>query len=243
MAINSIGGMTLPLATSQTGAAQTTGKTALQQTRAGAPEQFLVRSTTGASAPSFGFIIDQRDEQSIRSQLRETLSTYFNIFYKRDSEANAAIDRTLGGMEGLIDKAVSDKNFTGFDLRLAQVATNYGDSSGSFASIQGIGLEVGLAKDGKVSVDDTKLVDIQGRNIDLTKEQLAAGFQSARYERSENPTGAALSAGKPDQRLQNAIDQLRQTQDALRDFRNGNANALKPLIDRFMGGAGLTLNA
>ncbi|KZD12637.1 hypothetical protein [Oceanibaculum pacificum] len=242
MAINSIGGMTLPLATSQAGASQTTGKTALQQTRAGAPEQFLVRSTTGASAPTFGFIIDQRDEQSIRSQLRETLSTYFKIFYKRDSEANAAIDRTLGGMEGLIDRAVSDKNFTGFDLRLAQVATNYGDSSGSFASVQGIGLEIGLAKDGKVSVDDTELVDIQGRGIDLTKEQLAAGFQSARYERSENPSGAA-AAGMPDQRLQNAIDQLRQTQDALRDFRNGDANALKPLIDRYLGGAGLTINA
>ncbi|MBU2091321.1 MAG: hypothetical protein KKB63_12240 [Alphaproteobacteria bacterium] len=239
MAINSIGGFPQPVSTPATGAAASTGKTAATPAAdksGAAPQQFLVRSITGAKAPSFGFIIEQRDAEAIRSQLRETLSVYFNVFYKKESDAKAAIDKTMSSMEGLVDKAVSDDSVESFDFRLAQVSTSYGDSGGSFASIFGIGLEAGLVRDGKVTVDDTKLADLNGAEIKLKTSQLAAGFRDARYNREENPQNSIADI-MLDKRMQSAIDQLRQTQQALTDFRNGNSSALTPLIDRFLQGS------
>ncbi|MFO7482235.1 hypothetical protein [Oceanibaculum nanhaiense] len=201
---------------------------------------YVVRSTTGAKPQMLGFIIENRDPDAIRGQLREQLSQFFNVFYKKESEANAAIDKTLSSLSGLIDRAVSDSSVDGFDIRLAQVSTQYSAGGSSLASILGIGIEAGLSRDGKVSAEDSKVMDVAGAAVPLTKKELSAGFEQARYVRNDSTLGGASNG---DERLQKAMDQLRETQDALNRFRKGDTGALKPLLERLMGNSGFNLSA
>ncbi|WP_430437409.1 hypothetical protein [Oceanibaculum nanhaiense] len=201
---------------------------------------YVVRSTTGAKPQMLGFIIENRDPDAIRGQLREQLSQFFNVFYKKESEANAAIDKTLSSLSGLIDKAASDSSVDGFDIRLAQVATQYNAGGSSLASILGIGIEAGLSRDGKVSAEDSRVMDVAGAAVPLTKKELSAGFEQARYVRNDSTLGGASNG---DERLQKAMDQLRETQDALNRFRKGDTGALKPLLERLMGNSGFNLSA
>ena len=208
-----------------------------------APGMYVVRSTTGAKPQMLGFIIENRDPDAIRGQLREQLSQFFNVFYKRESEANAAIDKTLSSLSGLIDKAASDSSVDGFDIRLAQVATQYSAGGSSLASILGIGVEAGLSRDGKVSAEDTKVTDVAGNAVPLTGKEVSAGFAQARYVRNDSTLGGASNGAIGDERLQKAMDQLRETQDALNRFRKGETGALKPLLERLMGKSGFSLSA
>ncbi|WP_086466730.1 hypothetical protein [Oceanibaculum nanhaiense] len=201
---------------------------------------YVVRSTTGAKPQMLGFIIENRDPDAIRGQLREQLSQFFNVFYKKESEANAAIDKTLSSLSGLIDKAASDSSVDGFDIRLAQVSTQYSAGGSSLASILGIGIEAGLSRDGKVSAEDSRVMDVAGAAVPLTKKELSAGFEQARYVRNDSTLGGASNG---DERLQKAMDQLRETQDALNRFRKGDTGALKPLLERLMGNSGFNLSA
>ncbi|MDM7947839.1 MAG: hypothetical protein QUV20_16045 [Oceanibaculum nanhaiense] len=201
---------------------------------------YVVRSTTGAKPQMLGFIIENRDPDAIRGQLREQLSQFFNVFYKKESEANAAIDKTLSSLSGLIDKAASDSSVDGFDIRLAQVATQYNAGGSSLASILGIGIEAGLSRGGKVSAEDSRVMDVAGAAVPLTKKELSAGFEQARYVRNDSTLGGASNG---DERLQKAMDQLRETQDALNRFRKGDTGALKPLLERLMGNSGFNLSA
>jgi hypothetical protein len=205
-----------------------------------APGMYVVRSTTGAKPQMLGFIIENRDPDAIRGQLREQLSQFFNVFYKKESEANAAIDKTLSSLSGLIDKAASDSSVDGFDIRLAQVSTQYSAGGSSLASILGIGIEAGLSRDGKVSAEDSRVMDVAGAAVPLTKKELSAGFEQARYVRNDSTLGGASNG---DERLQKAMDQLRETQDALNRFRKGDTGALKPLLERLMGNSGFNLSA
>lgn len=208
-----------------------------------APGMYVVRSTTGAKPSVLGFIIENRDPDAIRGQLREQLSNFFSVFYKKESEANAAIDKTLSSLSGLIDKAASDSSVDGFDIRLSQVATQYSAGGNSLASILGIGVEAGLSRDGKVSVDDTKVTDVAGDAVPLTDKELSAGFAQARYTRNDSTLGSASGGAVGDERLQKVLDQLRETQDALNRFRQGETGALKPLLERLMGNSGFSLSA
>ena len=208
-----------------------------------APGMYVVRSTTGARPSVLGFIIENRDPNAIRGQLRDQLSQFFSVFYKRESEANAAIDKTLSSLSGLIDKAANDSTIDGFDIRLAQVATQYSAGGASLASILGIGVEAGLSRGGKVSVEDTGVADVAGDVVPLTDKELSAGFAEARYTRSDSTLGRSYGDAAGDERLQKALDQLRETQDALDRFRKGETGALKPLLERLMGKSGLDLSA
>lgn len=214
-----------------------------QPSKDAAPGMYVVRSTTGAKPQMLGFIIENRDPDAIRGQLREQLSNFFSVFYKKESEANAAIDKTLSSLSGLIDKAASDSTIDGFDIRLAQVATQYSAGGSSLASILGIGVEAGLSRDGKVSVDDTKVTDVAGDAVPLTDKELSAGFAQARYTRNDSTLGSASGGAVGDERLQKVLDQLRETQDALNRFRQGETGALKPLLERLMGNSGFSLSA
>ncbi|MFN3459977.1 MAG: hypothetical protein ACK4ZN_03110 [Oceanibaculum sp.] len=207
-----------------------------------APGMYVVRSTTGAKPQMLGFIIENRDPDAIRGQLREQLSQFFKVFYKKESEANAAIDKTLSSLSGLIEKAASDKSVDGFDIRLAQVATQYSAGGSSLASILGLGIEAGLTRDGKVSVKDTKVTDVSGAAVPLTRKELSDGFAQARYVRNDSSLGRYAGGDFGDERLQKAMDQLRETQDALNRFRKGETGALKPLLERVLNGVGLTLS-
>lgn len=208
-----------------------------------APGMYVVRSTTGAKPQMLGFIIENRDPDAIRGQLREQLSQFFNVFYKKESEANAAIDKTLSSLSSLIDKAASDSSVDGFDIRLAQVSTQYSAGGSSLASILGIGIEAGLSRDGKVSAEDSRVMDVAGAAVPLTKKELSAGFEQARYVRNDSTLGGASNGAIGDERLQKAMDQLRETQDALNRFRKGETSALKPLLERLMGKSGFNLSA
>lgn len=208
-----------------------------------APGMYVVRSTTGARPSVLGFIIENRDPNAIRGQLRDQLSQFFSVFYKRESEANAAIDKTLSSLSGLIDKAASDSSVDGFDIRLAQVATQYSAGGASLASILGIGVEAGLSRGGKVSVEETRVADVAGDVVLLTDKELSAGFAEARYTRSDSTLGRSSGGAAGGERLQKALDQLRETQDALDRFRKGETGALKPLLERLMGKSGLDLSA
>ena len=219
------------------------GGLSAQAANAQRPEQYMVRSTTGAQPSVLGFIIENRDPDAIRGQLRDQLSTFFKVFYKRESEANAAIDRTLSSLSGLVDKAAGDPSVDGFDIRLAQVATRYDPGGGSLASILGIGVEAGLSRDGTVTAEDTIVTDIAGGAVPLTGAEIAAGFAQARYSRTDTSLGGTSANGGGDARLQKALDQLRETQDALDRFRKGEAGALKPLLERLMGGSGFSASA
>lgn len=215
---------------------------AAQPSGEAAPGMYVVRSTTGARPQMLGFIIENRDPGAIRAQLREQLSSFFSVFYRRESEANAAIDKTLSSLSGLIDKAVSDSSVDGFDIRLSQVATQYSAGDNTFASILGIGIEAGLSRDGKVAVQDTKVTDVAGNEVPLTEKELSAGFKDGRYTRTDSTLGGAAGGASSNERLQKAMDQLRETQDALARFRKGDAGALRPLLERVLNGAGLTLS-
>lgn len=237
MAINPVPTYSYNPQTASAGSRQTVASA--QSAGETAPGMYVVRSTTGAKPQMLGFIIENRDPDAIRGQLREQLSQFFKVFYKKESEANAAIDKTLTSLSGLIDKAASDKTVDGFDVRLAQVATQYSAGGSSLASILGLGIEAGLTRDGKVSAEDTKVMDVAGAVVPLTKKELSAGFAQARYVRNDSTLGGA-NVG--DERLQKAMDQLRETQDALNRFRKGETGALKPLLERVLNGAGLTLS-
>lgn len=208
-----------------------------------APGTYVVRSTTGAKPSVLGFIIENRDPEAIRGQLRAQLSNFFGVFYKRESEANAAIDKTLSGLSDLIDKAASDNTVDGFDIRLSQVATQYDAGGSALASILGLGIEVGLSKGGKVSLEDTRVSDMAGEAVSLTQKELSAGFAQGRYTKTDSTLGQSAASAGGDERLQKALDQLRETQDALDRFRKGETGALKPLLERLMGKSGFSLSA
>lgn len=214
-----------------------------QSSKDAAPGMYVVRSTTGAKPQMLGFIIENRDPDAIRGQLREQLSNFFSVFYKKESEANAAIDKTLSSLSGLIDKAASDSSVDGFDIRLSQVATQYSAGGSSLASILGIGIEAGLSRDGKVAVEDTKVADVAGNAVPLTEKELSVGFKEGRYTRTDSTLGGATGGASGNERLQKAMDQLRETQDALDRFRKGDTGALKPLLERLMGNSGFSVSA
>ena len=120
------------------------------------------------------------------------------------------------------------------------MSTQYSAGGSSLASILGIGIEAGLSRDGKVSAEDSRVMDVAGAAVPLTKKELSAGFEQARYVRNDSTLGGASNG---DERLQKAMDQLRETQDALNRFRKGDTGALKPLLERLMGNSGFNLSA
>jgi len=123
---------------------------------------------------------------------------------------------------------------TGVEIRMGTVESKNGSST----SVRGIGVEVALVRDKKVSSSDTTVLDYQGKSAGLTAAETAKGLAKGSYTHE----GEATASGTTDAgsaallKARNALSKVQQTSDALRSFRNGDSGPLDALRSQLQNG-------
>ena len=175
-----------------------------------------------------------RTADSVRDQLRGKLDQVLGGIYKDKDQRAKATDESLKTLAPQIDKAASSKDVTGVEVRLGAVET----TMGSATSIKGIGVEVGLVRNKKISSSDTTVMDYQGKSAGLTGAEVAKGLVKSSYShQGEAPSTAATDAGSNAlSKARSALSKVQQTTDALRAYRNGDNSQLDALRAQLQGG-------
>jgi hypothetical protein len=178
---------------------------------------------------------DGRDDISFLDRLRRALRTVFEAVQTTD-EADASAERALQAAEPSLDPATLGSGQFFVQLRVVGVEVAYGDDGGrgdsAYASYRRLGIEIGVARGGTVRADDTSVVDLEGRAVDLTRKQVLTGLSSGIYRRVEAP-GSGLSSAASERlaTAQAGLARVKAIQGALKAYRSGDADPLKQLLD------------
>ncbi|MEO0393416.1 MAG: hypothetical protein AAF213_09225 [Pseudomonadota bacterium] len=206
------------------------------------------RSAGGASTPlinvEFGF--PAGGVAQIKQRLEQQVAAFYRIFYKVEDQQREITGKVVNALDSMAQK-VADGDFSAFQLRFASVETQFTDGSGQvFGSTRQFALEItAVSRQGNtVSASSVKLFGLSGTSIDLTSDEAKTGLVTGLYTRSasieeqSNPVLARQSS-----EIDSIINDLRQTQEALLSYRDGDFRALNSLIGSLTGsGNSVTFN-
>ena len=206
----------------------------------------LARSETTSEAPksrSFqpndpGYITvepDGRDDVSFRDRLRQAIEAVAVAFADRDG-VTAIVDRVIGEISQTLDAAEAKGEDVAVQFRIAALDVSLADGAGgsAFASIRQFALEVGVARNGQVAAEDTRVLSPDGRSLGLSQDQIRAGFAKGAYSRTETGSSDGALSGAAREKLEAAragLQRVKATQDALAAFRLGNETPLRELFE------------
>ncbi|MEQ8399155.1 hypothetical protein [Thalassobaculum sp.] len=178
---------------------------------------------------------DGRDDIGFLDRLRHALRTVFEAVQTTE-EADASAERALQAAEKSLDPATLASNRFFVQLRVVSVEVAYADEAGrgdsAYASYRRLGIEIGVAREGVVRADDTSVVDLEGRSVELTRNQVLTGLSSGIYRRVEG-AGAGLSSAASERlaTAQAGLARVKAIQGALKAYRSGDADPLKQLLN------------
>jgi len=174
----------------------------------------------------------------VRDQLRGKLDQALGGIYKDKDQRAKATEESLKTLAPQIDKAAASKDVTGIEIRMSTVEQNVGSAT----NIRGLGVEVGLVRDKKVSSADTTVLDYQGKSAGLTTAETAKGLTKGSYShQGDTSSTSATDAGSAAlSKARSALSKVQQTTDALRAYRNGDNSQLDALRAQLQGGGSST---
>jgi len=219
--------------TSSTAAASSTS-TASASSTAVAPTQ---RAADASGAVKLEFTAGQpRTADTVRDQLRGKIDQALGGIYKDKDQRAKATDESLKTLAPQIEKAAASKDVSGIEIRMSTVEQNVGSAT----SIRGLGVEVGLVRDKKVSSADTTVLDYQGKSAGLTGAETAKGLAKGSYSHQGEASspGATDAASVALSKARGALSKVQQTTDALQAYRNGDNSKLDALRAQIQGGGG-----
>jgi hypothetical protein len=228
----------------QTGSTtKTSTTTAASSTTAAASTSATVKPTERAEGAAGAIKLEfaagtPRTADSVRDQLRGKLDQVLGGIYKDKDQRSKATEESLKTLAPQIEKAASSKDVTGVEVRLGQIESK----TGSLTSVRGIGVEVGLVQNKKVSSSNTAVLDYQGKSAGLSAAETAQGLSKGSYSRQAEPSSAEATAAGSDALLKarSALSKVQQTSDALRSFRNGDTGPLDALRSQLQSGKSAT---
>ncbi len=227
---------TTSTAKAATTSAASSTSTAASSATSVAPTQ---RAAGASGAIKLEFTAGQpRTADSVRDQLRGKIDQALGGIYKDKDQRAKATDESLKSLAPQIEKAAASKDVSGIEIR----ATTVEQSVGSATNIRGLGVEVGLVRDKKVSSADTTVLDYQGKSAGLTGAETAKGLAKGTYShQGEASSASATDAGSAAlSKARNALSKVQQTTDALRAYRNGDTSQLDALRAQMQGGGSAT---
>lgn len=181
---------------------------------------------------------DGRDDIGFRDRLRQAIEAVARAFANREG-VTAVVDRVVGEISKTLDDAEAAGENVAVQLRIASldVAVADGAESPAFASIRQFALEVGVARNGEVRAEDTRVLAPDGNDLGLSQEQVRAGLATggrfARTDTGSDDGGRSEAASKRLEAAQAGLARVKAVQDALQAFRQGDET---PLRDLFEGG-------
>lgn len=176
---------------------------------------------------------DGRDDIGFLDRLRHALRTVFEAV-QSSSEAELSAERALQSAESSLDPATLASDSFYVQLRVVGVEVAYADGGGdaAYASYRRLGLEIGVARGGSVRADDTRVVDLEGRAVPLTRPQTLTGLSSGVYRRIETAeTGSSGAAGDRLAEARAGLARVKAMQGALQAYRSGDVEPLKNLLE------------
>ena len=202
-----------------------------------------VRSADGAATPlitiKFGNPPGSMNE--IRQRIDDQLSAFYRIFYKSFDAQQEITDKVINSLQSQIEQ-VQASNIQALQFRFASVETQFVDGeNGVFGSTRQFALEVTAVSDNKVSAASVNIFSLSGDKIGLQGNEAQTGLVTGLYTRQatvdekQNPVLARQSAD-----VDKIISSLRQTQESLLAYRDGDFRALNSLIGS-LAGSGSTL--
>lgn len=203
------------------------------------PGQSVTSRAFNAADPGYITVEpDGRDDIGFRDRLRQAIEAVVKAFADREG-VSAIVERVLGEITPSLDEAQAEGSEVAVQIRIASldVAVSDGEGGPAFASIRQFALEIGVARDGAVSAEDTRVLSPDGRDLGLNAEQVGAGLAAGgRFARTETGTGDAEQSTAARELLEAAragLARVKAMQDALQAFRLGDET---PLRDLFEGG-------
>jgi hypothetical protein len=227
---------TTSTAKTATTAATSSTSTAASTSTSTAPTQ---RAADASGAVKLEFAAGTpRTADTVRDQLRGKLDQALGGIYKDKDQRAKATEESLKTLAPQIEKAAASKDVTGIEIRMSTVEQNVGSAT----SIRGLGVEVGLVRDKKVSSADTTVLDYQGKSAGLTTAETAKGLAKGSYShQGEASSASATDAGSAAlSKARSALSKVQQTTDALRAYRNGDNSQLDALRAQLQGGGSST---
>jgi hypothetical protein len=237
-----------PQAEAQSAALTSNHQIALQTAQQALPSLFnpvSERSANGAATPvinvEFGYPAGSVSQ--IKARLEEQLSAFYRIFYKVDDKQREITNKVVSVLDDLA-QGVADGNFSALQFRFASVETQFADADGKvFGSTRQFALELTAVSrsDNKVSASSVRLFGLSGSRIDISSDEAKTGLVTGLYTRkaSLEEQGNPVLARQPSE-IDDIIASLRQTQEALLSYRDGDFRALNSLIGSLTG-SGSTL--
>tara|TARA_X000000368_G_scaffold345334_1_gene284396 strand:- start:18050 stop:18829 length:780 start_codon:yes stop_codon:yes gene_type:complete len=206
------------------------------------------RSADGAATPVINveFGVPAGSVAQIKQRLDDQLSAFYRIFYKVEDQQREITNKVSSSLASLID-GVANGDFSAIQFRFASVETQFADGNGKvFGSTRQFALEVSAVSrtENTVSASSVQLFGLSGSRISLGGNEAQTGLVTGLYTRSaslEEQSNPVL-ARQPSE-VDDIINSLRQTQEALLSYRDGDFRALNSLIGSLTGsGSSLTFN-
>lgn len=178
---------------------------------------------------------DGRDDVSFRDRLRQAIEAVASAFSSREG-VTAIVDRVLGQISETLDEAEAKGEEVAVQLRIASLDVSLADGAGgsTFASIRQFALEVGVARDGKVAAEDTRILATDGASLGLSQQQVRTGLTSGNYTRVDTGSTDGKLSDAARERLaaaRSGLERVKAVQDALAAFRGGNEVPLRDLFE------------
>ncbi|MDF1792342.1 MAG: hypothetical protein P1U88_10555 [Thalassobaculaceae bacterium] len=158
-----------------------------------------------------------------------------SAFASREGVAEV-VDRIFGSISETLDEAEAKGEAVAIQIRIASLDVAVAESAGgeTFASIRQFALEVGVARNGKVAAEDTRVLATDGRSANLSQEQVRAGLSTGRFARVDtgsNDSGLSEAARKRLEAARSGLERVKAVQDALSAFRSGDETPLRELFE------------
>ena len=180
------------------------------------------------------------NRDQIEAQVSTQLKTVLEIFHgkgKADDELAAALAST----RQLLDAAAATDTPFSVQIRVAGLFRSFGetgpDGFEAAGSITQLGLEVGVARDGKVAAEDVRLLEVSGKPVDLDAAQRRTGVATGLYARQEESARPATGNESRLEAVRAALDRIRLVQDALVAYRRGDNSKLREVERLFSAGS------
>ena len=215
-------------------------------TAAARQQQATIRAAEKSEPPKFrpflpndpGYITvepDGRDDVGFRDRLRQAIEAVASAFASREGVA-AIVDRVLGEISKTLDEAEAKGEEVAVQLRIAALDVSVADGAGgsAFASIRQFALEIGVARDGKVAAEDTRVLATDGRSLGLSQQQIRAGLSSGTFQKVDTGSADGNLSDAARERLaaaRSGLERVKAVQDALAAFRLGNEAPLRDLFE------------
>ena len=193
------------------------------------------RSAGGASTPvisvEFGYPAGSVSE--IKQRLDQQVAAFYRIFYKAEDQQREITGKVVNALDSLAAKTAQG-DFSAFQIRFASVETQFADADGRvFGSTRQFALEISaVSRQGNtVSASSVQLFGLSGSQINLTSDEAKTGLVTGLYTRTasiEEQSNPTLT--RQPSEIDSIINDLRQTQEALLSYRDGDFRALNSLI-------------